>query len=124
MALSAAGLNAAVNGVKAQATYVSMHTGDPGTTGANEVTGGSPAYARKGASWGTAANGVVTLSSALQFDIPAGVTVTHFGSWSAAAAGTFVGGDALRDNANNPVSENFGSQGFYTLTTASITVTN
>ena len=30
-------------------THISLHDDDPSTTGANEVTGGSPAYARKAA---------------------------------------------------------------------------
>ncbi len=122
MALSDNGRNAAVNGLASSATYISMHTADPGTTGASEVTGGSPAYARKPASWGTAASGTRSLSSAVVFDIPSGVTVSHFGLWSAASGGIFLGGDNLRDGSNNPASEAFGGQGTYTLTTASLTV--
>ncbi len=124
MALSATGLNAGVNGVKAVASFVSLHSGDPGTTGANEISGGSPAYARKTAAWGSSTNGSAALSSAVQFDIPGSVTITHFGTWTSASGGTFIGGDALRDGANNPVSETFTAQGFYTLTTATINVTN
>lgn len=41
--------------------YISLHTGDPGTTGANEATGGSPAYARKLTTWAAgASDGLVT----------------------------------------------------------------
>lgn len=47
---------------------VSLHTGYPGTTGANEVTGGS--YARKVPVVATAAGEVRTQSS-LTFDVPA-----------------------------------------------------
>ena len=70
---------------------VSLHTGDPGTTGANEATGGSPAYARKTTTWaGGASDGVVT-GTAVVFDVPAG-TYTHLGFWNGA---TFIGGAAL-----------------------------
>ncbi len=124
MALSTTGLNAACNGVRTMATHVSLHAGDPGTTGANEISGGSPAYSRKSVSWGSATNGTATLSTAVQFDIPANVTITHFGTWTAGSGGTFVGGEALRDSLNNAVSETFTSQGYYTLTTATINVTN
>lgn len=70
---------------------ISLHTADPGTTGANEVTGGTPAYARKTTTWtGGTADGVVT-GSAVVFDVPAG-TYTHLGVWNGS---TFVGGAAL-----------------------------
>ncbi len=122
MPLSDNGRNSAVNGLASAATYISLHTADPGTTGANEVTGGSPAYARKAATWGTAASGSRALSSAVVFDVPAGVSITHFGLWSAATSGNFQAGDALRDASNNAVTETFGGQGTYTLTTATLTV--
>ncbi len=124
MALTAAGLNAAANGLKSAATYISLHSGDPGTTGTNELSGGSPAYARKQPTWGTTNNGVVPLSAALQFDIPSGVNVSHFGEWTAATGGTFLGGEALRDSNNVAVVENYTSQGLYTLTSATMTVAN
>ena len=122
MALTTAGLNAAAAGLRNSLTYVSLHSGDPGTTGANEISGGSPAYARKAASWTSQANGSFNLANGLQFDIPAGTTVSHFGTWSTANGGTFYGGEALRDAANAPVSENFSAQGLYTLTSATVTV--
>lgn len=120
MPLSDNGKNSMVNGLASNATHMSLHSADPGTTGANEITGGSPAYARKAATWGAASAGVRTLSSQLVFDVPAGVTVTHTGVWSAASGGTFQGGDNLRDGSNNPVSEAFSGQGTYTVTTATL----
>ncbi len=122
MALSDNGRNSAVNGLASSSTHISLHSADPGTTGANEITGGRPAYARKAATWGTAASGTRTLSSAVVFDIPAGVTVSHFGIWSAVTGGNFQAGDALRDASNNAVTETYGGQGTYTLTTASLTI--
>lgn len=122
MPLSDNGRNSAVNGLAASCTFLSLHSGDPGTTGANEITGGSPAYARKSVTWGTAAAGSRSLSAAVQFDVAAGTQVSHFGAWSAATAGAFQGGDALRDASNNAVVETFGGQGTYTLTSATLTI--
>jgi hypothetical protein len=72
-------------------THVSLHSGDPGTTGTNELTGGSPAYARKTVGWAAAAAGQRASSSAQVFDVPAGTTVMYAGFWSALTAGTFYG---------------------------------
>ena len=91
------------------ATHVSLHTADPGTTGTSEVTGGSPAYARKAATWaaGTAGDGIVTVT--VTFDVPASTTVTHVGLWNAASAGTFLDKAAVTSQA-------FASQGTYQVT--------
>ncbi len=89
-------------------THVSLHTADPSTTGANEVTGGSPAYARKAVTWPAAVTGTLT-SPELTFDVPAG-TYTHFGLWSAVTAGVFRGGNPLA------VSQVVSSQGQIKLT--------
>lgn len=80
--------------VTALGSYVSLHTADPSTTGTGEATGGSPAYARKQTTWtgGTSDGSVV--GSQVTFDAPAG-TFTHVGVWTAATAGTFIGGFAL-----------------------------
>ena len=76
----------------AKIQFLSLHTANPGTTGASEATGGAPAYARK-ATVVTATSGTGT-STQVTFDVPAG-TYTHFGTWSASTAGTFYGGNAL-----------------------------
>lgn len=110
MALSDSARNAAADAVAAIAGYASLHTGDPGTTGANEVTGGTPAYARKPVTWAAAVAGTASASAAVTFDVPAGTNVTHGGLWSAATGGTFRAGDDL------PAPEDFGSQGTYDLT--------
>ena len=77
----------------AQAEEVSLHTGAPGATGANEATGGSPAYARLAITWGadTTDDGQ-RVGSEVTFDVPAG-TYSHWGFWT--AAGVFVDGGAL-----------------------------
>lgn len=93
-------------------THASLHTADPGTTGASEVTGGAPGYARKAITWAAASAGSKTLTASVTFDVPGGVTVTHCGTWSASSGGTFRGGGAL------PVPESWGAQGTYTLNLA------
>ena len=61
---------------------LSLHSGDPGGTGANEISGGSPAYARKTVTLTAASGGVKTHSSGSQtFDVPAGATVAYVGVW-------------------------------------------
>ena len=76
--------------------YVSLHTGDPGETGANEVTGGS--YARQAGSFGAAAAGAVTTTATIDFTGMPSATITHVGIWSAStatASANFVWGGTL-----------------------------
>jgi len=76
--------------------YVSLHTADPGETGANEVTGGS--YARQSGSFGNAAAGAVANTAQVDFTGMPAVTITHVGIWSsstATASSNFVWGGAL-----------------------------
>lgn len=68
--------------------WISVHTGaGAGSTGANEATGGSPAYARKQTVWATGANGVKT-GSQVAVDLAA-ATYTGAGLWTAVTSGTF-----------------------------------
>lgn len=88
----------------ARFAFLSLHTANPGTTGASEATGGS--YARKAPTFNAAgaagplgagsqpATVGVAWSSEVTFDVAAG-TYTHVGGWSAASAGTFRGGNTL-----------------------------
>ena len=76
----------------ARITHLSLHTATPGTTGASEATGGSPAYARKAVTF-NAAGAAGPLGSGLQ---PATVGV----AWSSevtfdVAAGTYRLGNTL-----------------------------
>lgn len=92
MALTNAAKEAAALAISALGDRISLHTGDPGTTGANEVTGGSPAYARKQTTWNGGASDGVVAGSEVAFDVPAG-TYTHMGVWT--SGGVFVAGSAL-----------------------------
>lgn len=73
---------------------VSLHNGDPGATGANEIAGGG--YARQAAVFDAAANGERLLNADVQFAGSAAQAVTHFGVWQGA---TFRGGAALTGDA-------------------------
>lgn len=75
------------------ATHASLHTADPAGTGASEVVGGS--YIRQPITWADATGGVKTMVGTATFQVPAGTTITHCGTWTAATAGTFRGGGPL-----------------------------
>ncbi|MEO7397062.1 MAG: hypothetical protein ABIW84_00705 [Ilumatobacteraceae bacterium] len=98
------------------AVFASLHTGAPGTGGANEATGGSPAYARKAITWSAAAASSKAASNSPVFDVAAGTTVAYVGLWSASTAGTFYGYFDVTD-------EVYAGQGTYTLTTGTISAT-
>jgi hypothetical protein len=67
---------------------LSLHTGFP-PAGGNEVTGGSPAYARKAITWSAATGtGTRSISAAQTFDVPASTTVRAVAAYDAATAGT------------------------------------
>lgn len=84
---------AMIDVLKTSGTYLSLHTADPTTTGGSEVSGGSPAYARKQTTWTSGTTGTLS-GTEVTFDCPA-ATVTHVGLWSAASGGTFIAGQAL-----------------------------
>lgn len=72
------------------ADFGSLHTAYS-TTGTNEVTGGSPAYARKGLTWAAASGGSKALSATFPtWDVPAGTTVAWIGGWDAVTVGNFL----------------------------------
>jgi hypothetical protein len=74
--------------------FLSIHTADPGNTGASENTGYSgglrPAIAFTAASGQSCPN-----TSQIDFTVMPAITVTHVGLWTANTAGTFKGGGAL-----------------------------
>lgn len=89
------------------ATYGALYTTAPGGSAGTEVTGGSPAYARKPLTWtaGTV-DGIVTASAT--FDVPSGATVVGAGVHNALTAGTYLDGIAV-------TSQPFAAQGTYTV---------
>jgi len=97
--------------------YVSLHTATTSTTGAAEVTGGSPAYARVAATWNAASGGSVTNSNAMSINLPASTTATHFGVWSASTSGTFYIGGALASSVTTGT-----TQGVVTIAAGALSV--
>ena len=92
------------------AVSIALCTGDPGalgtTTISNELTGGSPAYARVVPSWGTVTNGVVSCTPT--FNVGTGNTV----SWVC----LFNAGGVAIDKSPLATPQTFASQGTYTPT--------
>ena len=91
--------------------FGTMFTADPGITGAatGEVTGGTPAFARKAINWGAPSNGVITGTAT--FDIPTGATLTYSGVCVSSVLATAD----VRDSTTVP-SQNYASQGTYLAT--------
>ncbi len=92
-------------------THASLHSAFPATA-ANELTGGTPAYARLALTFeavaGTATAGALDMTNTPTFDVPAGATVSSVGLWTAVTGGTLMG-DV--DVAN----ETYSSQGTYLM---------
>jgi hypothetical protein len=101
--------NSMLDHLGTEAVFVSLHSADPGDNGANELSGGSPAYARKAITWNAATGGSMDDSNVPVFDVPAGATVLYVGLWSAVTGGIFYGAALVTQ-------ETFGGQGTYTLT--------
>lgn len=89
------------------AAYAALYTTVPNSSPGTEVSGGSPAYARKAITWGAPAGGVVTAT--VTFDVPAGTTVVGAGVHTAVSGGTYLDGGAVTSQA-------FAVQGQYALT--------
>lgn len=97
--------NAAAGYVGA-ATLASLHTADPAGTGAAEVAGGAPAYAKQAVTWTAGAVDGVYVSNMLTFNVPPNTTITHAGLWTT--------GGVYLDKA--VVDATFVSQGVFQLT--------
>jgi len=89
--------NTLLNHLGTLAVYVSLHNADPGGNGGNEISGGSPAYARKTITWNAASGGEKTASNMPIFDVPAQTWVRFVGLWSAVSGGNFYGSADVND---------------------------
>lgn len=73
--------------------YTSLHTADPGLTGASEVPS-TNAYARvQVTTWDSPSDGATANTSAITYPIPtpsSWATVSYFGIWDAATSGNFL----------------------------------
>lgn len=84
--------NAALDGILF--ADASLHTAYS-AVGANEVTGGSPAYARRAYPFAAASSGARSASTTPTFDVPAGTTVAFVGLWGQGSPSAFLGMHAL-----------------------------
>jgi len=107
-----AGKNSMLDHLGTEITHVSLYTDDAATT---EVTGGSPAYARKTIAWSAASGGSMAASDQPQFDVPGSTTVKAVGFMSAVSGGTQYA-------YHNVTDEVFAGQGTYTLTSATLSI--
>lgn len=89
-------------------THVALYSTVPGASAGTELTGGSPAYARKASAWGAPAAGVISTGPHV-FDVASGSTVAGIGGHTALTAGTYLDGTSLTSQA-------FSSQGTYSAT--------
>lgn len=87
-----------------------LFSGAPATDGSatNELSGGSPAFARKALGWSNSTGGAGQVTGGATFDVGAGKTVDHVGVCGSAVLGTAD----IRDTAS-VTSQAFASQGTY-----------
>lgn len=85
------GRHVALDGLATAITRLAAYSGNPGSAGtSNEISGGSPAYARKAVTFAASASGQKATNASVVFDIPAGSNVAYFGGWNT-AGDTFYG---------------------------------
>ena len=111
MGFTDSALDDATNGVTAVITAVSLHSADPGTTGANETSAGrqTPTFAAASGS------GDAPLTAALAFTGGAASgACTHYGLWAGAV---FKGGFPLTGD------QTFNAAGEYTVDNITVNAT-
>ena len=110
MAYETNGKNLMLNALGNACTHAALFTDDAGTI---EVTGGTPAYARKAITFAAADAGSMAANGTLPaFDVPA-CTVKAIGLMSAVTAGT-------KYVTINVTDEVFAAQGTYTITAGTL----
>lgn len=91
---SAQGENAAVNGLDGTGTtnvvgYTNVHTGDPGTTGANEYAGST----RQATTWNAGSGGAKTNAAQVTYTTSGASAASYFGCYSGASGANYsIGG--------------------------------
>lgn len=107
--------NDALNAVAAAsgASYFGLHSADPGTTGANELTGGS--YARvQAVPPAVSVVGTVTFPTAT-INVPGGATVKYWARYKTASGGAPYDSGPLPGVAGGGPGEVYGSPGVLML---------
>lgn len=106
-------INTTPSTVTTNTVFVSAHTADPGTNGANEATGGS--YARQGVNLAAGSAGARAATNQPVIPVPAG-SYTHLGFWTLVSGGTFLGSVDIVD-------ESFAGAGTLTVTSCTFSIT-
>lgn len=114
MSNTLATLNAMCLAATQDVTHLSLHDGDPGTTGANELSGGD--YERVARTYAEPEGGVADLTAPATFQVPAGAQPLYWGAW---AGEVFKFGQPIADPP-----EEFGLDGQFTLASAPYIVEN
>ena len=80
------------------AVFAKLHTGDPGSAGANNAAANTT---RQAVTFGAAAaSGAISNTSAVEWtSVPNTETYTHVSFWTASSGGTFLGSDDLSSSA-------------------------
>jgi hypothetical protein len=113
MAFSTAAKNQALDGIDLK--QVSLHSADPGATGANLIAGGG----KQAATFNAAASAERVLNADVAFSsLGNGQAVTHFGVWDTAGTGFLCGAALTGDQAANAAGE-YTLKGTTTKVTAS-----
>lgn len=89
--------------------YASLHDGDPGEHGANELEGGG--YQRELVLFDDAVDGEKSANSTPMLNVPSRTTVTHVGFWN--SAGEFLSSAEVAE-------ERFNNAGVYTIEQATL----
>lgn len=85
--------------------WVKLHLGDPGSAGTSNA---AVETTRKQASFAAASGGAIATNAGLDWtNVSTTETYTHVSFWTAVAAGTFLGSDALNASAAVTAGDNF-----------------
>lgn len=90
----------------AAAFYLKLHTGDPGSAGANNAFGDTT---RQAVTFGSvaAAGSISSTADTTWTGLSTGGTLTHVSFWTASTAGTFLGSSSLAANKTVNSGDNF-----------------
>lgn len=85
--------NGQLNTFAATYKWISLHTADPGNTGAFEVPYGSTG--RQQVTWPAASGGQIVWTGSILIPIPSALTVLYYGIWSLQTGGVWGDGQLL-----------------------------
>lgn len=106
--------NAALDAIGTKYPYLTIHSADPGTTGANEI-------GRVAVTWsGSSASAKTDSGTDPVIAVPANTDVTH---WGLRTASTGTGATGWGGGFPVPTSEHFSGAGNYTATSISLSAT-